>query len=154
MKWLWTKQNDAIMMLSAVFGKTHLLKLFFYQATLIIRNLIRDSRVVPGGGAAEIAASIAVDAMAESIPGVQQYAVRAFAEALLAIPEALADNSGLDAITTVAAARAAQLKQSNSMIGVDCMSEEDSVNDMLAQNVWESLLSKRNQFSLATQVSI
>lgn len=123
----------------------------FHDAVCCVRNLIRDPRVVPGGGASEIAASIAVDVAAESISGVQQYAVRAFAESLLAIPEALADNAGMDAITSVAAARAAQIQQTNAMIGIDCMGEEN-IGDMIAQNVWESLISKQNQFSLATQV--
>lgn len=111
---------------------------------------MRDNRILPGGGAAEIAASIAVENAADSVATVQQYAVRAFADALMVIPEALADNSGLNAIAFVTEAKARQAKEGNANLGVDCMGEGTA--DMLAQNVWESLLSKENQLALATQV--
>ena len=50
--------------------------------------------VVGGGGATELACAIAVANEADKIPGVEQYAVRAFADALEEIPIALAENSG------------------------------------------------------------
>lgn len=51
-----------------------------------------------GGGAAEIACSLAVAAEADQLASLEQYAFRAFAEALESIPLALAENSGLSAI--------------------------------------------------------
>lgn len=46
--------------------------------------------VVYGGGAAEISCSLAVSAFADSVSGMEQYAIRAFADALDDIPMALA----------------------------------------------------------------
>ena len=43
------------------------------------------------------------------VTGLEQYAYRAFADALEAIPMALADNSGLASIESVATAKAAQV---------------------------------------------
>jgi hypothetical protein len=47
--------------------------------------------------------------------------MRAFADALDAIPMALAENSGLSSIETLAAIKSRQVKEKNSRLGVDCM---------------------------------
>ena len=62
---------------------------------------VRDSNIVYGGGAAEIACSLAVEAEAERVSGVEQYSMQAFADALEAIPLALAENSGLPPIESL-----------------------------------------------------
>jgi len=121
-----------------------------FDALCCVRNLVRDSRIVPGGGAAEIAAANAVEDAAQQAKGTDQYCYRAFADALMSIPEALAENSGLNAISTVTDLRSLQQKEKNPNLGVDCVGMK--TNDMLAQNVNESLHSKRNQLALATQV--
>ena len=54
-------------------------------------------------------------------PGLEQYAMRAFADALDAIPMALAENSGLQPIETLAAIKSRQVTEKNSRLGVDCM---------------------------------
>merc|ERR1712167_485096 len=72
-----------------------------HDAMCVVRNLIRDSHVVYGGGSAEISSSLAVSAFADTVPGIEQYAIRAFSEALEDIPMALAENSGLSPIAQV-----------------------------------------------------
>jgi T-complex protein 1 subunit epsilon len=47
--------------------------------------------------------------------------MRAFADALDAIPMALAENSGLSPIETLAAIKSRQVKEKNTRLGVDCM---------------------------------
>jgi hypothetical protein len=47
--------------------------------------------------------------------------MRAFAEALDAVPMALAENSGLSPIETLANIKSRQVKEKNSRLGVDCM---------------------------------
>ncbi|KAL1216404.1 T-complex protein 1 subunit epsilon [Cardamine amara subsp. amara] len=49
------------------------------DALCVARNLIRNNSILYGGGAAEIACSLAVDAAADKYPDVEQYAIRAFA---------------------------------------------------------------------------
>jgi T-complex protein 1 subunit epsilon len=92
-----------------------------HDALCVVRNLVKDNRVVYGGGAAEIACSLAVEDAAVKSPGLEQYAMRAFADALDAIPMALAENSGLSPIETLAAIKSRQVKEKNSRLGVDCM---------------------------------
>merc|ERR1711864_61328 len=59
------------------------------------RNLVRDNRVVYGGGASEISCAIAVSKEADNIKTIEQYAFRSFADALESVPLALAENCGL-----------------------------------------------------------
>lgn len=47
--------------------------------------------------------------------------MRAFADALDAVPLALAENSGLSPIETLASVKSRQVKEKNSRLGVDCM---------------------------------
>lgn len=48
--------------------------------------------------------------------------MRAFADALDAVPLTLAENSGLSPIETLASIKSRQVKEKNSRLGVDCMS--------------------------------
>jgi len=121
-----------------------------HDAICVARNLVRSNNIVYGGGSAEIACAIAVEGEADKIATVEQYAMRAFADALDAVPTALAENSGLPPIETVANIKAQQLKEKNPFLGVDC--KEVGTNDMKAQGVFETLIGKQQQILLATQV--
>lgn len=52
--------------------------------------------------------------------------MRAFATALDAIPLALAENSGLAPIETLADVKSRQVTEGNSRLGVDCMGKGDN----------------------------
>ncbi|CAI5509640.1 unnamed protein product [Closterium sp. Naga37s-1] len=121
-----------------------------HDALCVARNLIRDNHIVYGGGSAELTCSLAVEAAADTVPGVEQYAMRAFAEALEAVPMALAENSGLPPIDTVSSIKAQQVKENCPYLGVDCM--DAGTNDMRKQKVFETLIGKKQQLLLATQV--
>jgi len=128
-----------------------------HDAMCVVRNLIKDNQVVYGGGSAEIACSLAVGSYAETVTGVDQYAIRAFADALDDIPLALAENCGLAPIEEVAAAKARQVKEQSSVIGIGANVEEGSATgyatcDMRQQGVFETLIGKQQQIQLATQV--
>merc|ERR1739848_501641 len=122
-----------------------------HDALCAVRNLVRDNRVVYGGGASEISCSLAVSKEADKIKTIEQYAFRAFADALEAIPLALAENSGLGPIQTLTEVKASQVAEKNHAIGVNC-SDNAQTNDMKKQMVIESLHSKKSQFLLATQL--
>jgi T-complex protein 1 subunit epsilon len=121
-----------------------------HDANCCVRNLIRDPRVVPGGGASEMAASLAIQEAADKEQTLEQYSMRAFAAALDVIPMALAENSGLSAIGEMAAMKAKQMETQDSWHGVDCMMT--GTTNMWDQNVYEACASKVNQLRLATQV--
>lgn len=121
-----------------------------HDALCVIRNLIRDNRVVYGGGAAEISCALAVSQEADKCPTLEQYAMRAFADALEVIPMALSENSGMNPIQTMTEVRARQVKESNPALGIDCLHKGS--NDMQYQHVIETLIGKKQQISLATQM--
>eukprot|EP00049_Salpingoeca_infusionum_P009731 m.165203 g.165203 ORF g.165203 m.165203 type:complete len:538 (+) comp14423_c0_seq1:262-1875(+) len=121
-----------------------------HDAICVVRNLIRDNRVVYGGGAAEIACSLAVGAEADKVKSLEQYAMRSFAEALETVPLALAENSGLPAIETTTTVKSRQLAEGNPRLGVDCLRK--GTLDMKEQHVLETLIGKKQQIMLATQL--
>jgi T-complex protein 1 subunit epsilon len=138
-----------------------------HDALCVVRNLVKDNRIVYGGGAAEIACSLAVEDAAVKSPGLEQYAMRAFAEALDSVPMALAENSGLSPIETLASIKSRQVKEENSRLGVDCMQTGsngtlinqrkvrafiDFFTDMRQHFVIDPLIGKRQQLLLATQL--
>merc|ERR1712032_903266 len=117
-----------------------------HDAMCVVRNLIQNDRIVYGGGASEISCSLAVGSYADTMVGVDQYAIRAFADALDDIPLALAENSGLD-----------PMKDDSPFVGLGLLekkSNEDGTYavDMKKLGVFETLVAKREQISLATQV--
>jgi T-complex protein 1 subunit epsilon len=93
--------------------------------------------------------------------------MRAFASALDAIPLALAENSGLPPIETLTEVKSRQVNESQPQLGIDCNGRGESgeqvlwiyfnivlrcVVDMKKQFVFDPLVSKRQQFLLATQL--
>ncbi|KAI5696658.1 T-complex protein 1 subunit epsilon isoform X2 [Diaphorina citri] len=121
-----------------------------HDALCVVRNLVTENRVVYGGGAAEVSCAIAVAAEADKISSIEQYAFRAFADALESIPLALAENSGLSPIETLTEVKSRQVKEVNPALGIDCML--NGTNDMKQQNVIEALRSKKQQILLSTQL--
>merc|ERR1739844_62182 len=121
-----------------------------HDALCVVRNLVRDSRIVYGGGAAEISCSLAVSKAADKIKTIEQYAFRGFADALESVPLALAENCGLAPIQTLSEIKAKQVAENNSALGVNCF--ETGQNDMKKEHVIETLHSKKSQILLATQL--
>ncbi|XP_047137171.1 T-complex protein 1 subunit epsilon [Hydra vulgaris] len=121
-----------------------------HDALCVIRNLVRDNRIVYGGGASEISCALAVSKEADKVASVEQYAMHAFADALETIPNALAENSGMNPIRTVSVIKVRQIAENNPRLGVDCV--RAGTNDMKVQHVIETLHGKKQQISLATQL--
>ena len=144
-----------------------------HDALCVVRNLVTDNRIVYGGGSAEIACALAVEREALETRGLEQYSMRAFSDALDAIPMALAENSGLSPIETLADLKARQGKgEGVGRLGVDCMQTGSNgefsptdiqhcnpqhlltflPTDMKSAFVIDPLISKRQQLLLATQL--
>jgi T-complex protein 1 subunit epsilon len=121
-----------------------------HDALCVVRNMIIDPRIVYGGGATEISCSLHVEEKADSTPSIEQYAIRAFAEALDVIPIALAENSGYNGIEYLANLKNKQKKDNIAAYGVDCLKQ--GTNQMSVQGVYEGYNSKKQQLQLATQV--
>ena len=121
-----------------------------HDALCVVRNLIKDSRVVFGGGCAELMASLQIMKTVDLEPSIEQYAMRAFADSLEEISNALAENSGLSPIETTTVLKNEMRNDETKRYGVDCLGL--GTNDMRELRVYESLTSKVQQLQLATQV--
>ena len=121
-----------------------------HDALCVVTTLIRCNKIVWGGGASEIACSLEINNYANKIDSTEQYAVRAFADALEQIPMALAENSGLNPLKSLSESKAMQASTKEPYYGIDCMSVGEK--NMKDSKIFETLLSKKGQLQLATQV--
>lgn len=120
------------------------------DALCVIRNLIRDPSLIVGGGAVELNSSLALRKYADEIAGIEQYAIRGFADALEQVIVILAENTGIDAIQSLSEARSKQISEKTHVFGVNC--DTASVENMQEYEVFETLASKKHQVQLGTQV--
>jgi chaperonin GroEL (HSP60 family) len=121
-----------------------------HDALCVIRNVVEDERVVAGGGAPEIEVARQLQDFAETLPGREQLAVIAFAEAMEIIPKTLAENAGLDPIDILADLKTKHEKDQITT-GVDGL--KGKVTDLAKANVWEPLVVKRQAIKSASEVA-
>merc|ERR1740130_1202866 len=121
-----------------------------HDAMCVTRNLIKDNRIVYGGGSCEMACSLKINEVSSDDNTVEQYAMRAFADALEAIPLALAENSGFSPVMALSELKAEQIRTKNPYLGIDCLQRGHM--DMKKQRVFETLIGKKQQMLLATQL--
>ena len=72
-----------------------------HDALCVVRALVKERFLVPGGAAVEMEVAQKLQEYARSIFGVDSLCVKAFAEALEVVPYTLAENAGLDPIKFV-----------------------------------------------------
>lgn len=121
----------------------------FDDALNVVKCVLEDLSIVPGGGASEIVVSEGLRAYASSIEGREQLAIRAFADAIEDIPKAIAENAGLDKINLLLQLRVASGKNKNSGINV----YSGQIEDMMQNNVIDPLRVKTQAIKSATEVS-
>lgn len=88
------------------------------NAVNVVRSVARDPCFVAGAGATEIELAHQLQQFGATVPGLEQYAVLKFAEALEVVPKVLADNAGHNYVDVITAMYAAHQKGDKS-IGVD-----------------------------------
>ncbi|KAG5192491.1 T-complex protein 1 gamma subunit [Tribonema minus] len=76
------------------------------DAMQVVRNVVFEPRLLPGGGATEMAVAAALTRAAEAADGAQRWPVAAVAGAFEAIPRTLAQNCGASVVRTLTQLRA------------------------------------------------
>lgn len=66
-----------------------------HDALCVVKDVFEEPKIVAGGGSPELEVSHMLRNYAETFPGREQLAVRAFAEALEVVPTTLTENAGL-----------------------------------------------------------
>lgn len=92
-----------------------------------VKNVFDDECVLPGAGSFEIACAETLKEYAKSVQGKQYYGIVAFAEAMLVIPKAICENSGVDAQDAILAC-AKKFRDDKKLIGVDINDEGKPLN--------------------------
>ncbi|XP_050348408.1 T-complex protein 1 subunit theta [Nymphalis io] len=105
------------------------------------KNIARDGRFLAGAGATEIELAQHLLTYADTLPGLEQYAVRKFALALESIPRALAENSGANATEVINNIYKAH-KENNKFAGFDIDSENNGVCNAKESGVLDSYVLK------------
>lgn len=116
------------------------------------KALTKDGRLVAGAGAIEIEIARQIASYGETLPGLEQYAVGKFAEALQSLPVALADNAGVkstDAITLLLAAH--QEGQKYACLNID--SDVPNLINAAEANIFDLYLAKYWGIKYATNVA-
>jgi T-complex protein 1 subunit epsilon len=117
----------------------------------VIRNLIKDSRIVYGGGSAELSCSLKIQEKAGSASGLKHYILNGFSESLKVIPLVLAENAGYSPIEALYQIINRQINEHNHYLGVDCKGKV--VGNMKEQQIFETLLSKQQQIQMSVQIA-
>jgi len=131
------------------------------DAMQVARNVMFEPRLCPGGGATEMAVSSALRMYAASVPGMEQWPIRAVAEALEVIPRTLAQNCGGEVVRTVTALRAAHAAPGWRMDG-DQLATDGNVNigingvtgklaDMADVGIWDTFQVKVQTIKTAVE---
>ena len=121
-----------------------------HDALCVVRDVVRDPRVVGGGGAVEIEAASQLRRWAQGLSGREQLAAMSFADAMEAVTMALAENAGLDPIDMLAELRSHHEK-GEKWAGIDIF--EGKVKDLTALNIYEPVVVKEQAVKSATEAA-
>jgi len=121
-----------------------------HDALCVVRDVIREPKVLVGGGAPELEIARVLRDYAESLPGREQLAVQKFAEAIESVPLTLGENAGLDPIDILSELRARHEK-GEKWAGVDVLGGK--VKNMEKLEVYEPLAVKKQVIKSATEAA-
>jgi T-complex protein 1 subunit theta len=119
-----------------------------------VRILLRDGRLVPGAGAAEIELASRISTFGGKTAGLAQHSIRRWAEAMEVVPRTLAENAGLNAEDVVSALYKAHA-DGQTDAGVDIDGEEqDGILSAKKAGILESFVAKDWAIKLATEAAV
>jgi len=113
----------------------------------VVKAMTKDARFVAGAGAAEIEMSRLISKFGDSCSGLEQYAVKKFAESFEVFPRTLAENSGVNASEFVSSLYAAH-ERGEINAGIDV--ERGAIRDSVSAGIVDLLVSKVEAIKLAT----
>ncbi|XP_071443941.1 T-complex protein 1 subunit theta [Hetaerina americana] len=114
------------------------------------KGITKDGRFVAGGGACEVELARQIASYGETLPGMDQYAVKRFATALEVFPKALAENTGIKANEVLSKLYAAH-EEGKKEFGFDIESNgKNPVKDVVKDGVLDLYLTKMWGLKYAT----
>jgi len=119
------------------------------DAMQVARNVVSNPKLLPGGGATEMAVSQALKERAPSIEGLQQIPYAAVGQALEIIPQTLAENCGANVIRVVTSLRAKHANKEGTTWGID--GHKGVLADMAEVGIWEPYIVKSQTIMTAIE---
>lgn len=117
-----------------------------------VKSLCADSRLLSGAGATELELSKQLKVFADEVLGLDQYAIRKFADALDVVPRTLAENSGQDPSLAMHALHAAHIPPGTQSMGFDI--EECAPFDAAKAGIFDIYVAKLNALRLAVDATL
>jgi thermosome len=121
-----------------------------HDALCVVKDVVEEPKILAGGGAPELEVSRMLKKYAETLPGREQLAVKAFAEALEVVPITLTENAGLDPIDVISELRSRHEK-GETWAGIEV--NNGKAQDMAKAGVYEPLAVKKQIVKSATEAS-
>lgn len=116
-----------------------------------VKALCADPRLLPGAGAVELELCKRIKVFADEVSGLDQYAIRKFAEAFEVVPRQLAENSGTDPSVVMQALHAAHVA-GGATIGYDV--ENNTSLDAAAACIFDVYSTKLNALRLSVDAAL
>uniref|UniRef100_A0A8C5VA62 T-complex protein 1 subunit delta n=1 Tax=Microcebus murinus TaxID=30608 RepID=A0A8C5VA62_MICMU len=114
-----------------------------HDALCVIRCLVKKRALIAGGGAPEIELALRLTEYSRTLSGMESYCIRAFADAMEVIPSTLAENAGLNPISTVTELR------NRKTTGINV--RKGGISNILEELVVQPLLVSVSALTLATE---
>ncbi|KAH0435235.1 hypothetical protein IEQ34_020983 [Dendrobium chrysotoxum] len=121
------------------------------DAMSVARNILKNPKLVPGGGATEMTVSAALKQKSSSIEGIEKWPYEAAAVAFEAIPRTLAQNCGVNVIRTMTALQGKHANGENAWVGID--GNSGAIVDMKERKIWDAYNVKAQTFKTAIEAS-
>ncbi|CAM9400526.1 unnamed protein product [Phaeothamnion confervicola] len=121
------------------------------DAMQVVRNVVFEPRLLPGGGATEMCIAQALMRQSQEVEGVQQWPYQAVAAALEVIPRTLAQNCGANVVRALTQLRAKHSNTPNSTWGIDGTTGQ--LADMTTLGIWEPYAVKLQTFKTAIEAA-
>jgi len=122
----------------------------------VIKSLLKDPRLVPGAGAAELELGKRVEGYGSGLKGLAQHAVKRYAMALEVIPRTLAENAmgGAHGNEVLSRLWAKHEEKGGEAWGVDVEVETDGTLLSTEHKILDSLAAKHWALKLATEAAV
>lgn len=119
-----------------------------HDALCVLRCLVKERGLIPGGGAPEIEVARILTKEARAMEGVESFIWQEFAQALEIIPTTLAENAGLNSIKVVTELRSRhELGESNDGISV----RRSGTTNTFDEHILQPVLVSTSAVSLAAE---
>ena len=122
-----------------------------HDVLCVVRNLVKEPKIVAGGGAPEAEVAHRIRTWARTLKGKEQLAALKFADAMEVIPLTLAENAGLDPVDIMVDLRTKH-ESNEKWAGIDVI--QGKVADMWSNGVLEPMSVKKQAIKSGTEASI